>query len=696
MTTLSVKDEIDSVIEKLKIKVPGYRERKAQKVMFSEVAKTFWNAKVHDEKEVNPFHNIIAIEAPTGTGKSQGYAIPSILVAKRKQQKVVISSATVKLQQQICEVDLPLLNDCIEGGITFMLVKGRTRYVCPLKLEKEAGQAAQSSLMAESNGGESDANDTQIIQFQKTFQSGQWNGDRDLVKTDDSVWSQISTNSSGCLGSKCSKQKICPFFQARAKMDKVDVIVANHDLLLADLSLGGGVILPEPENTVYVIDEGHHLPEKTLTAFAANFAVHSTLKVLEKLSTEHARSLSGSLTHTISNKAEDLFNYLTDFAMSLEHIDSLKANGDLLRFKHGVLPESFNTIGSSIKTLSGELCEKLSEYVEEINKSIETDGTNAKLEKELTETNLYYDRVINIFKTWRLWLTDCSKANAPVAKWIEVLGSSSKDNDFLISASPVSAAQELKTAFWDKALGVVITSATLTALGKFDLFLEQSGLSLIPERVKSISLPSPFDFQTQGTLVMPKMKFGPKDVIGHTQEVIQMMPGIYPEKGGMLVLFTSRKQMNEVRDAMPESIKEITMVQGDKSLTDILNEHRTKINNGQKSVIWGLQSLAEGVDLPHELCVRVVIVKLPFDVPSDPIAECYAEWLESNGKNPFYEVSLPAVSRKLLQWSGRLIRTMEDYGQIYCLDNRLSVSKYGQQLVNALPPYKIEKNVVLN
>lgn len=174
------------------------------------------------------------------------------------------------------------------------------------------------------------------------------------------------------------------------------------------------------------------------------------------------------------------------------------------------------------------------------------------------------------------------------------------------------------------------------------------------------------------------------------------MPYIYPASGGMLVLFTSRKQMTEVRDGLPQHLKQITMMQGDTSLSAMLSEHKKRVIDGDVNVLFGLASLSEGVDLPGDLCLRVVVVKLPFDVPTDPIGKSYSEWLESVGRNSFFEISLPSASRKLAQYSGRLIRTETDTGEIYCLDSRLSNSRYGADLIKALPSYKVERNVVLN
>lgn len=695
MTTPSVKEEIDQVIAKLRSKVPNFKDRPSQKIMIAEVAKTFWMAQLPEDGKAYQCQNIIAIEAGTGTGKSQSYLLPSILVARRKKKKVVISSATVKLQQQLCEFELPRLNDCIEGGITYMIAKGRSRYVCPLKLEKEAGGASQMSLMSESNGGKADARDAQIISFHDKWNKQTWDGERDSIKAEDAVWSDISTDANGCLGNRCSKVKQCPFYLARAKLDKADVVVTNHDLLLSDLRLGGGKILTEPSETYYVIDEAHHLPEKTLSVFASHYAAHNTLRVYEKISTDHAKDAEGSLGRQIHSSADVVYDYLNDLTVGLEQIATIKQKGDVLRFPFGVLPESFKSVGDNILTANEGLLEKLSEYKSIIEESMKDAETNAKQEKELMETSMFIDRVAAVSDTWRLMCHQVKEGSPPHAKWIEVIQSGAMDIDFLISVSPVSAGFVLKNALWDKALGVVLTSATLTALSRFDLFSYQAGLALVSERTKFITLPSPFDYPNQGTLVLPKMTSSPKDVVGHTAEVIKILPTIYPSRGGMLVLFASRKQMTEVRDALPDSCKQLTLMQGDVSLTAMLDNHRLRVKDGHVSVIYGLASCAEGLDLPGDLCLRVVIVKLPFDVPSDPIGKTYSEWLEVNGRNPFNEVSLPAASRKLSQWTGRLIRAESDLGEIYCLDSRLTDSKYGAKLIKALPPYRIEKGAVL-
>lgn len=694
MTTLSVKDEIDSVIQRLKDIIPGFRERRTQKIMISEIAKTFWNAEVPEEGKTPNGHNIVVVEAPTGTGKSQSYLLPSILVARRKKRKLIVSSATVKLQQQLCDSELPRLHQCIEGGITYMIAKGRSRYVCPLKLEKESGEASQMSLIDDSNGRESNNRDKKVIQLFNDWEKNRWDGERDSEQVDDELWLSVSTDSNGCMGSRCSKAKSCPFFAARAKLENVDVVVTNHDLLLSDLQLGGGVILPGPEESFYVIDEAHHLPEKTLGAFASRYSNKSIMRMLEKLSTEHAKSSQGSVSYAVHQAVDPLYDALDDFVTGLESVGSLKEKDNILRFQFGVLPDNITTLGSNIFSAAENLISKLSALVEQIEISLAENAESPVLEKELSEANVALDRILQVYRTWSMMLTVTEVNHAPIAKWIET-SAYGNDIEYIACASPVSAANALKHSFWDKALGVALTSATLTAMNSFDYFLTQSGLSLVDNRTRTLALPSPFNYQEQGRLILPKMKCSPKDIIGHTAEVLSILPYIYPDNGGMLVLFTSRKQMTEVRDGLPERFKSVTMMQGDVPPNLMIGKHKEIITSGKPSVMFGLASMAEGVDLPGNLCWRVVVVKLPFDVPTDPIGQAFAEWLESIGRNPFIEVSLPSASRKLCQYAGRLIRTETDTGEIYCLDNRLSTSRYGNQLIEALPSYRLEKNVDL-
>ena len=279
------------------------------------------------------------------------------------------------------------------------------------------------------------------------------------------------------------------------------------------------------------------------------------------------------------------------------------------------------------------------------------------------------------------------KEAPPLAKWIIRKANDQIDYDFC--ASPVSAAAHLANSLWKHAAGAVLTSATLQSLGSFNLLLSQTGLNWFP-KTSTLALTSPFNFAEQGELYLPPLNSSPKDVQGHTQEIIAWLPKLIDEKQGVgtLVLFSSRKQMQEVALGLPENLKAHLLIQGDTPKATLLQNHHQNIEQNRASIIFGLDSFAEGLDLPGTACMHVIIAKLPFAMPDNPIDKTLSRWIEQNGGNPFVEITVPETSLKLIQAVGRLIRTESDYGRVSILDNRIKNASYGKKLLASLPPFK--------
>ncbi len=236
--------------------------------------------------------------------------------------------------------------------------------------------------------------------------------------------------------------------------------------------------------------------------------------------------------------------------------------------------------------------------------------------------------------------------------------------------------------------GAVLTSATLRSLGTFDLLLKETGL-LSFSKTTCIALDSPFDFQKQAKLIIPEMQATPKDPIAHTFEIVTLLPTYLPSSGanGSLVLFASRKQMHDVANKLPDEYRRLLLIQGDWSKEILLSEHFARIEKGQPSILFGLASFAEGLDLPGNACNNLIIAKLPFAVPDDPVSETLADWITEKGGNPFMEITLPATSIKLIQAVGRLIRSENDTGTVVIFDTRLKNTHYGRLLRKSLPPF---------
>ena len=236
---------------------------------------------------------------------------------------------------------------------------------------------------------------------------------------------------------------------------------------------------------------------------------------------------------------------------------------------------------------------------------------------------------------------------------------------------------------------MVLTSATLQSLGNFNLLLHQTGLNWLPE-TSTLALQSPFDFTAQGELYLPPVSASPKDSAAHTAEIAEWLPRLISDSEpiGTLVLFSSRKQMQEVALRLPAAYLPLLLIQGEQSKSRLLQQHHEAIAAGRPSIIFGLDSFAEGLDLPGNACVHVIIAKLPFSMPDNPIEKTQSNWIKQRGGNPFMEITVPEAAIKLVQAVGRLIRTEQDYGRITILDNRIQTQRYGQQLLAGLPPFK--------
>jgi len=283
---------------------------------------------------------------------------------------------------------------------------------------------------------------------------------------------------------------------------------------------------------------------------------------------------------------------------------------------------------------------------------------------------------------WASYAVPDSTTSVPKARWLTPVDSSG-NIDIEVCSSPILASKTLEYSLWEKCCGAVVTSATLTALGNFQRFQMRAGT---PNNANYQVVPSPFNF-AQATLEIPAFAVDASNADVHTISLIDHLPKLLNKKEGTLVLFSSRRQMQEVYDEMPDSIRDLILIQGDNSKQEMLTQHKRKIDDGEGSILFGLASFAEGVDLPGDYCRHVVIAKLPFAVPDDPIESALSEWVESRGGNPFMDITVPDASLKLVQACGRLLRTETDTGKISLLDRRILTKRYGKAILNSLPPF---------
>ncbi len=715
----TIQNAYSHILESKKIK-PRY----GQRLMIADIARILGNIDKDSDDLDNPKSTHIAtLEAGTGTGKTIAYLVAALPIAQEHKKKLIISTATIALQQQILLKDLPDIQQHSDLNFTFTLAKGRKRYVCLYKLETYIVQNSQTELDLEIPDNDLLLNNKEDMklyeQLFKAWKQKKWDGELDSWDhfIAQSSWQPLTSDHHQCSGKRCSFYSQCVYFKARESIFKVDCIVVNHDLVLSDLNMGGGCILPAPSDCIYIFDEGHHLPLKAINHFSYSFQINSTLKWLEQLNSTLSNFASlAKPPIKIQQFIQKFPKQSKDIHQEIKNLDAIvgqftfpenkyysptgsasnHSKEQVYRFKFGQIPDELKT---QCEYLLKQF-EKLTDNLHYINNTLKDtlNGDSTGVPTEIAEQWLpilapMYGRSDAAMNLFDFFHKEDNSTLPPNARWLTK--ASDKDNsDTELSCSPILAANTLEQILWSQCYGAVVTSATITALGSFDRFILNSG---VPGFFNSV--PSPFNYQEHVEFRVPLMKSLATDYQAHTDEVIEILKKIIDHNKGTLVLFSSKKQMNDVEYDLLRSDtiwKQQLLTQGQKNKQMIITDHKKRIDKGKGSVIFGLSSFAEGIDLPGEYCEHVIIAKLPFSVPNDPVDAALTEWIESQGRNAFMEISVPDASIKLVQACGRLIRKETDTGQITLLDKRITTKFYGQKILDALPPYKLILNQPLD
>lgn len=660
----------------------GFNARRGQREMIAYVARALTGGS----------RRLAVIEAGTGTGKTAAYSIAAIPAAKAMNKTIILSTATVALQEQVTLHDIPDLKNNAGLKFSVSLAKGRGRYLCLKRLDdhlKYTGQQ-EMALFEMADGDFSALYQGMLDQFAQ----GQWDGELDSWPDElpDGAWRAVTTDHRGCSNNRCGFFKQCPFFKARGSLEDADVIVANHDLVLADLTLGGGAVLPEPEDSIYILDEAHHLAEKTQNHFSARARMNGTLQWLE-----HVNTVLGSMTQRFSRPDALVTlaaNVSVEIAALREAIDVFtEALGELEfevrddelethRFALGEVPENLRVLAANaLPHLS-----KLSDDIE-VTHGMVADVVSGDLNWPNSHEAEDWLVPVGQLQTRALATRDLFADYAHESTYLHARWINRTAMDLEVVSAPIEPGHILEEVLWARAYGAICTSATLTALGRFDRFMERSGL---PDETMRVKIASPFDYPNIASFHVPDMSSDPRDFDAHTAEIVERLPDLMAQAKSALVLFTSWRQLNAVVKGLPDSLNERLLVQGESAKQVLLNEHRARIDAGEPSYLLGLASFSEGVDLPDDYCRHVIIIKIPFAVPDDPIDRAMAEWAESRGRNAFYEISVPDAALKLVQACGRLIRHENDHGRITMLDKRIVSQRYGRALLESLPPYNYQ------
>ncbi len=596
----------------------------------------------------------LIVEAATGTGKTLAYLIPAILSRKR----VVVSTGTKALQEQLFHKDIPLLKKCLDQPFEAELLKGRRNYLCQFRYqsfrrEKRFRSNEEADLWPA------------IQRFVARTQTGdraEIEGMPDYFPT----WQELSVGSEACLGTRCDFWEDCFVQKARRRAQDADIIVVNHHLFFADLALksgGFGEVLPEYDAVVF--DEAHHLEAVATEYFGVQVSnyrfrdlagdVERALET-EEVEAEAERDVQDAV-RAVENRAGKLFDDLADELESGRHgLDEVMEQIDTQRLEEQrrSVDEQLETLSGVIRSASmGEVGHRLAERCREL-------GVDLEMVLAAEDSDFAY-----------------------VAE--------RRDSGTFLHASPIDLAGELRSKLLATHDSLIFTSATLATGGDFSFFKRRMGFGGVTDskgkqkpdiEVDEILLEAVFDYQEQCVLYVPRKLPAPRDpdFCKNVALIVDYLVNI--TEGRAFVLFTSYRNMNDVHQRLVDELDYPVFKQGEASKRELLESFR----NTENAILFATASFWEGVDVEGESLSMVIIDKLPFANPSDPLTKARLDAVEQGGGNSFFDVSLPTAAISLRQGFGRLIRSRRDRGVVAILDSRIAHKRYGRYFLKSLPP----------
>jgi len=650
---------------------------------------------------------IALLEAGTGVGKSFAYLVPAILWAQANEERTVVSTNTINLQEQLVGKDLPLLARALatpDHEPTFALLKGWRNYLCLARLEQAHG--SQETLFETARGEELEA----LAAWARSSADGSL---ADLADTpSDEVWDAVAAESDLCTRLKCPHFERCFVFQARRKAAEADVVVVNHHLLASDLAVRlaadnwlEAAVLPPYRRLI--LDEAHHVEDVAASHLGAQVSQAGVQRLLGRLE-RGGRGLLPALHAALSARA-DLLSLASRDLLEQRLLDALRAarrgaedlftllaarldrepagpGGHQLRLTDAFADDP--VWGAGLEAALDNLLVAftgLQDGVETIADRLSLEDTADRPAVLIGELRGVVRRLDMAARglTASLRPTRADRAS-PAVRWLERRGR--KATSIGLAAVPLDLASVLKEALFDRVETVVLTSATLATGGDFGFLEERLGLALPPSRVTvREALPSPFDFASQCLFGIPTDLPEPKeDAAGHDAAVARVLVELaHAADGGVFCLFTSHSALRRAADAVRARVgpRWPLLVQGEDQRDRLLRRFREAGN----AVLLGTDSFWEGVDVPGRALRVLILAKLPFKVPTEPLTAARVERLESRGHDGFTQYLLPHAALRLKQGFGRLIRSRADVGAVVLLDRRVVTRRYGAQVLEGLP-----------
>jgi len=622
----------------------AYEHREGQITMATAVMRAF------DEKR----H--LVVEAGTGTGKTLAYLVPAIAAALGKNRRVVISTGTKNLQEQLMEKDIPFLQRVMPKKFTAAYMKGRSNYACLHRIYKAEDQPVLDGL-----------HEVDYFEEVRYWSHESTTGDRAELKNlpdNLSFWSRINARSEICLGQKCPDYEPCFITRMRARAEDADIIIVNHHLFFADLAVRGnqyGRVIPDYSAVIF--DEAHLIEDIASDYFGlqvSSFQIDEIVRDTDTLPIDDA-IVTSALTKVcarVIGMAEQFWHRFSQgrggesrYPLQEDNFFYLDRGGD----KKGTpLGEAYQALDEILGRLQSEL-DVYSDKIPEVESVV----------RRVAQARDDLKFIVN-------------QAHRNFVYWLERRG-----RGIYLQASPIDVSDLLNKKLFDKVETCVLTSATLSSNGNFNFIRDRLGLDR--SKTDTLLAPSAFDFEKQAIVYLPKGMPDPRSPQYAQLAAGEIVKLLQVTRGHAFVLCTSNASMNALFQLVSSRIGFPCFIQGSMSKTGLLDRFRATPN----AVLFATSSFWQGVDVRGDQLSCVIIDKLPFAVPTDPIVAARTKFIDENGGKSFFDYSVPQAVITLKQGIGRLIRSKTDRGVIAILDSRLRTKSYGRDFLNSLPMARV-------
>jgi ATP-dependent DNA helicase DinG len=600
-------------------------------------------------------------EAGTGVGKSFAYLIPAIELLCSRAGKVLVSTFTITLQEQLINNDIPFLADCLPAAFTAVLAKGRGNYLCRRRLEFALRRQGR---LFDKVGSE--------LQIVKNWVSQTKDGSLSDISfvPKGNVWDAVKSEHGNCRGRKCSHFGDCFYWRARRRLESADIIVANHALLFSDLVLKAQGASVLPDYRYVIIDEAHNIEHVAEGHFGINISNYTVKFLLDGLF--NPRTRKGLLAYMGADKAVDIVSRATSganafFKQVRDWYEQAKDETNGRCYRNFV----DDKISGHLKNLRAELA-KLAKKTEDIDERFEIVRFVDRCTALAEDLN---DFLLQQKSDYVYWVEPASGVRATIR----------------LRSAPLNVGPDVKKCLFDRFESRILTSATLSSGSArdkedFDFFAGRIGL----DDFRALKLGSPFNYQKQVTVYIEKDLPDPNELTFLEPAAQAIKKYVLKTTGRAFVLFTSYDMLDTLAHMLTDWLIDngIELLQQGAGLdrTVLLERFKTE----HKCVLFGTDSFWQGVDVPGEALSNVVIVRLPFAVPDQPLIAGRLEQIRQQGGNPFYDYQLPSAILKFKQGFGRLIRSKTDTGIVVILDSRIVSKSYGQKFLAAIPKCKMK------